>query len=174
MREEKIPLYKEAESISKLTKAPVAVSVGLYELAEDGESLVKNGEVGAYLHRLNWLERNHVRAANTEVLKFHLANGGDKDSAREAVMNIIPRMTVYFSLKIGESPKSPKFFETQDILMAYPYEEGLWALYRKYLEEFELSENEWGNLFRARNLGTSSALPAISQAPTLSDPHLHN
>jgi hypothetical protein len=174
MDEPKIPLHKDSESISKLTKAPVPVKVGLYELAEDGESLIKKEEVDAFLHRLNWLERNHVRAANTEVYKFHLANGGDKDTAREAVINIIPRMTVYFSLKIGESPKSPKFFETQEILMAYPYEEGLWALYRKYLEEFELSETEWGNLFRARNLGTLSALPAISPVPTPSEQPLHN
>jgi|SRR5882672_1672454 len=171
---DKIPLVKEAESISKLSKGPVEVSVGLYDISDDLDSLEKKGEVKAYLHRLTWLERNHVRASNTEVYKFWINNGGDKETARDAVMSVIPRMTVYFALKIDSKANSSRFFETQDILMAYPFEEGLYELYKRYVQEFDLTGTEWGNLLRARSLGTSSALPATSQVLIPSEPILRN
>ena len=161
--DDKIPMYRDSEAIGKLSKPPVPVNVGLYELAEDGESLTKKQEVGAFLHRLSWLERNYIRAANTQVYKHWVDNDGDPDKAKLAIMNMVPRITVYFALKQKESKDSPRFFESQEILMEYPYQEGIQELYQKYLNEFTLSETEWGNLLRARSLGTSPVLPATSQ-----------
>lgn len=170
----KIPLVREAEAISKLSKPPVPVSVAIYELAEDMESLIKKEEVGAFLHRLTWLERNYIRGANTQVYKHWIDNEGDPEKAKIAIANMVPRITVYFALKISESKDSKRFFESQEIIMEYPYQEGIQELYKRYLDEFSLSETEWGNFLRARNLGTSSVSPAISQVQTHSVQLLEN
>ena len=126
------------------------------------------------LFRSTWLERNHVRSSNTQVYRHWIENQGDEDKARTAVMNMIPRMTVYFALKIDLKANSQRFFESQEVIMAYPFEEGIWDLYKQYVKEFELTGNEWGNLLRARNSGTLSALPAISPAQIPSEQLLRN
>jgi len=163
MADAKIPFSKDAEALSKLTKEPVEVKVGTYALNEDGDKVIKTGEVPAFLHRLTQLERNHLRACSTIVYRDWIKNGGEESQARDAVSGMIPRMTVYFALKIDSKAGSDRFFTSQDLILEYPFEEGIYELYERYLKEFQLTESEWGNFVRARSLGTFSALPAISQ-----------
>lgn len=175
MGEGKIQMHRDAESIDKLVKPPLAVDIGIYELDPENNQDVRLKEtVPAYLHRLTWLEQNHVRAANSQVYKFSKANGADEDEARTAVMQVSPRMLIYFALKQGVEKTSTRFFQTQEQLMAYPYEQAIWELYQKYLNEFSLDEVEWGNLLRARSLGTSSVLPNSSKGQGSSEPNLQN
>lgn len=160
--QDKLKIFKDAGAISKLSKKPVKVEMPVFEVSDEQEAVVKD-TVPAFLHSLGWLERNHVRASYAEAFKFWVAQGGELESARDAVSYVIPRMTVYFSLKVSDSPKAERFFKTQDEVLAYPFDQTILDLYGKYVEEFMLTEKEWGNWQRARSLGISSALPDTSE-----------
>ena len=168
MEENKIPLVKDAEALAKLTKAPIEVQVPVYDLLEDKETVDKVGTVKAYLHRLTGLERNHIRASATSVYRYSRANGADDAEAKESILAMIPRMTIYFALKNDLKPGSDRFFTSQELVLQYPFEDVVFDLYGRYLVEFNLTEQEWGNFVRARNSGTFSALPAISPEQTSS------
>jgi len=114
---------------------------------------------------LTWLERDFIKADIVKIYRFWKENDGDnKDIARSMVNEAVQRLLVYFALKSGPEKGAKRIFETQEELSDFNPNE-LRSLNSRYYEEFGITEKERGNLLRARNLKTFSALPAISQEP---------
>lgn len=170
----KIKLDIDAESISKLVKDPVEVDFVEYGLTAELNDMEEKESFKAWLHRITWVERTHINAASGK-LAIALRNMGedDKETVHMAVSGMIARMTVFYSLKVGKDAKAERFFKSKEEFMQYPIENGIFQLYGRYLQEFQLTEIEWGNWLRARNLGISSALPG-KQGEVLSAPSSQN
>ena len=157
--EQKIPLYADAEGVAKLLKKPVGVSVSTF-----GEDLEKTGEIKAWLHPLSWDERNFVRGQSVVAYRFWLKHGGEPEDVRASISGVLSRLTIYFALRVGPEKSAKQLFSSQAECAEFPFEEVIQELWNRYMTEFSPSAEEWGNSLRARNLGTSSALPAISPA----------
>ena len=174
---EGIKLTPDAVSVSKLSKPPLKVDFGIYEMNPDyveTDDEVENqnnvyrkvSEAEAYLHPLTWMERDLIKASMVKVYQFWQANDGeDKQIARMMVEEAMKRLLVFFALKNTEDPKSERIFASQQDVVDYYHTQTIFDLNDKYYAEFGMSDKEWGNYLRARSSKISSVLPATSQEP---------
>ncbi|MDE2102279.1 MAG: hypothetical protein KGL39_33850 [Patescibacteria group bacterium] len=168
MGEEGIPLNGDASAIAKLKKGPVEIEVDLH----DGEE--KAGSFKCWLHPLTPHERALMDADVVEVYRFwKQKDGEDVNIARRMMIHTAQRMLVFLALRVGQEKNSKHVFSDQEEVLDLNAEV-IAGINGRYVDEFDLTGKERGNLLRARGLSILSALPATSPEPASLEPTSQN
>lgn len=109
----------------------------------------KSSPIKIYLRATSYPEELHVRQLVLEIQEWAKTQGLSETSTRDAVMEAVMRMRLYYSARVSWEVSAPRLFQDEREVARLPLNI-IFELSTKYHEAFGLSDEELGESLRAR------------------------
>lgn len=128
------------------------------------EFKLKDEVFKAWMHCITDSQTLHCTAVYAEQYEMIIKDGGEEKYAKSMAGLAANCQTLVYALKKGQERTSEKVFSRVGELLVMPVDERT-SLTLKYIETFDMTEEDLGNSLRARMVTSlpKSSSPAISQ-----------